>query len=234
MAQCKHFDFEDILALEYKPGLASKVATQHLKLYHLVTQMNKPVIVELGVARGRSTCVLVHACEAAGGHLYSIDIADCSDAATSSAWTFIQEDDLNIQTIQAAAPGIKEGIDLLHIDSQHRSKHVGELLTRWFPYVKANGYITMHDIDPNPYTAGQRKDSPGAEYEVSKIADTIRQFFYANEEELFLEFHFGSTGMGMMRKLSPLGTLPVSPGAEHSRRFWWLHLFAHRLARRIR
>ena len=208
MPACKYFSFDEMRRQENQPGLEGKVATHHMKLYHLVSAMEAPVVVEFGVDKGRSTCVFLQACEEKHGHLYSVDVQDCSDVAKSMAWTFIQQSDQEIDLILAQVPALKNGIDLLHIDSLHARDHVRKLLMKWYPYVKANGYITFHDVDPTPYLKGQRKDSPRHEQEAIGIAEVIREFFYANEDQLFLEYHFGSTGMGILRKLSPLGSGP--------------------------
>ena len=211
MPTCKNFNFSDLTRLENQPGLDGKIATHHLKLYRLVARMEKPTIVEFGVEKGRSTCVFLQACEETGGHLYSLDIADCSDVAVSPAWTFIQQSDQELDDILSKAPALKNGIDLLHIDSLHSREHVGRTLMKWFPYVKNGGHITFHDVDPTPYLKDQRKDNPKHEIEAIGLSNIIKEFFYANEDQLFLEYHFGSTGMGIMQKLSPLGTQPKLP-----------------------
>ncbi|NDJ78116.1 MAG: class I SAM-dependent methyltransferase [Chloroflexi bacterium] len=242
MPTCKHFDFEALRQLEYQPGLEATVATHHLKLYHLVAAMQAPTVMEFGVDKGRSTCMFLHACEAVGGHLYSVDVVDCSGVAESEAWTFIQSSDQARDTIIAAAPAVAEGIDLLHIDSLHARDHVRDLLLLWYPYVKAGGYITFHDVDPTPYLKSQRKDNPKHEREAIGMATVIREFFYANANQLYLEYHFGSTGMGIMRKLSPLHTVPNPPVPIRSREialswdglFWTARNSLSRLVRRLR
>lgn len=211
MARCKYFNFNDLQAQEYQPGLAGKIATHHMKLYHLVAAMERPIVLEFGVDKGRSTCVLLAACEKMGGHLYSVDVRDCSDVAESDVWTFIQQSDQAIEAILTEAPILATGIDLLHIDSVHQRDHVQSLLMKWFPYVKPRGFITFHDVDPTPYLPGQRKDNPRHEPEAIGVAQVIREFFYANEEHLFLEYHFGSTGLGIMHKIGPMGLNPNPP-----------------------
>ena len=86
-------DLAEFFRLENQRGRQAKIATQHLKLYHLVRAMDHPTVVECGVDVGVSNCVLLAACQETGGHLYSIDIRDCSSVASSPAWTFIQYDD---------------------------------------------------------------------------------------------------------------------------------------------
>ena len=109
MPKCRYFDFDELRQQENQPGLPGKVATHHLKLYHLVSGLVRPVILEFGVDKGRSTCVFLTACEAIGSHLYSIDIRDCSEVAESDAWTFIQQSDQEIDAILAQAPALRRG-----------------------------------------------------------------------------------------------------------------------------
>lgn len=217
MAGCKNYDLAEMQAQENQPGLAGKVATHHMKLHYLAASFTQPTLVEFGVAAGRSTCVFIHTAEQTGGHLYSVDIGDFSDVVTSDAWTFIQQSDQNKDAILAAAPAIASGIDLLHIDSKHARSHVEALLMKWYPLVKPGGYITFHDVDPTPYLRGQRKDSPRHELEGVALADVVREFFFANEDDLLLEFHYGSTGMGIMQKLAAMGTAPTPPRRLPSR-----------------
>ncbi len=216
MAQFKYHNFDNYIRSENQSGLEGKIATHHMKLFHLVASRQAPIVVELGVDKGQSTCILLTACEKQKGHLYSVDIRDCSDVAVSKHWTFIQANDLDIETILQAAPILMQGIDLLHIDSIHTAEHVTELLMKWFPYVKPEGYITFHDIDETPYKPGRRKQNRIHAKEFIGLATAVKNFFYANEEQLFLEFHFGSTGMGIMKKLSPLGKAPQVPATIKS------------------
>lgn len=211
MATFKYKNFKDYADQENKQGLIGKIATHHMKLYQLISAMQKPTIVEMGVDKGQSTCILLTACEKVNGRCFSIDINDCSDVAKSDAWIFVQSDDRNVKKILQQAPLIKEGIDLLHIDSLHTGEHIAELLMKWYPYIKKNSYITFHDVDNTPYKPGQRKANPKVAEDHAELCKAIREFFYANEDDLFLEYHFGSTGMGIMKKLVPMGTEPKKP-----------------------
>ena len=51
--------------------------------------IKNPVILELGVNRGRSTKRFIDYIELNGGELYSIDIKDCSNAISSNKWNFL-------------------------------------------------------------------------------------------------------------------------------------------------
>jgi hypothetical protein len=176
----------------------------------MVRVMDDPTVVECGVDVGIWNRVLWAACEETGGHLYSIDIRDCSHVASSHAWTFIQSDDTDVEEILRRAPAITEGIDLIHMDSLHTEEHVIAQLSVWFKYVKQGGYLTFHDIDNMLYRPGQWRENRQMAQDNAGVAKAVREFFHANEDELFLEFHFGVTGMGIMRKLMPRDKVPNS------------------------
>ncbi|MFH0911643.1 MAG: class I SAM-dependent methyltransferase [Planctomycetota bacterium] len=211
MARFKHYQPEAFLAQDGRRGLEGKVATHHAKLARLVGRFERPVVLELGTARGLSTALLLSACERAGGRMVSVDIEDCSDVAESPAWRFIQADDLDVEAILEKAPFLREGISLLHVDSLHAYEHVAGLLLAWYPYVVEGGFITFHDIDPAACGPRGFKPSPSTYQDLLGDARAAKDFFYANENDLFLAFHFGATGMGVMQKLSPLGARPRPP-----------------------
>lgn len=182
-------------------GLRSKIASQHLLLYKLAVQYQEPLLLEFGVKTGRSTCVLLSAAEERDGKLVSVDRLDYSDVAESPCWSFMQADDMDLNAIIGHHRFLQEGADLIHVDTTHTPEHVNKLLQLWFPYVKNGGCMTFHDVDETPYKHGRRKANPALEANVRGVAEVIRAFFADREDELFLEYHFGSTGMAVMRKI---------------------------------
>lgn len=197
--------------LENQAGRRAKNATQHLKLYHLVRAMDHPVVVECGVDIGVSNRALLTACEETAGHLYSIDIRDCSHVAKSPSWTFIQSDDTNTDEILRRAPELSNGIDFIHIDSLHTEKHVLAQINAWYPLVKQGGYLTFHDIDNVLYRPGQWRESRRMAIDNREVSRAVRAFFYANEDDHYLEYHLGVTGMAIMKKLKPMRVAPRPP-----------------------
>ena len=96
-------------------------------------------VLEIGVRYGVSTAALLTGVSENGGHLYSIDIADCSPTfAGHPQWTFIQGDSKELYSF------VPDDLDLLFVDGDHSYEGVlGDL--------NAFGYrakiIMAHDAD---------------------------------------------------------------------------------------
>jgi predicted O-methyltransferase YrrM len=217
--RCKNFVFEELAEQARDPK--DKALYKAMKLYNLVLAMRNPLVLELGVAKGLSTCLIGTALETVGGHLVSVDIRDCSDVIESARWTFVHSDDLDHERVLRAAPDIQDGIDLLYLDSRHTATHVVAQLMTWFPYAKQGGLIAFDDVDPAPYEFGGRKQDYRLARDCEGIGQAVRKFFLANEDSLRLEVHLGSTGLAIITKFSPLGTRPNPPRVP---RRWPLHL----------
>jgi len=201
----------DYLELENQPGIVAKKATKFLKLYHLIRAMDHPTVVECGVDQGMPNIVMQAACKESSGHLYSIDIRDCSAVASSPVCTFIQSDDGDIEGILERAPVLKEGVDVMFIDSSHKASRVTLLISMWYKYIKTRGCLVVDDIDNTPYRPGRFDPNPHVAHEVAGLAKAVMEFYYANENNLLLEFHLGLTGLAIMRKLTPVDKEPNRP-----------------------
>ena len=94
------------------------VANQLLEMHSEALKRDRPIIVELGVDKGQSTRVFLNAIDnKTNARLISIDIKDCKDAVKSSNWEFVQQDSVEIESLLLKKPIIKDGIDILYIDS---------------------------------------------------------------------------------------------------------------------
>jgi len=204
----KYYTFDEYLSNEYASGLKGKVATQLMRMYKTAVAKDVPVILELGTAKGQSTTVFLQACEEKNGRLVSVDIADCADIAISSKWHFVQSDTTDIEFILSRTPFLKNGIDILYIDSLHSLVHVEKELTVWYPYMNEQSWIFFDDVDSNPYRNRNRKDNFSREVSRDEIHDYVKSFFYGNEDDLYLDIMYGSTGLACLYKLSPRGTVP--------------------------
>lgn len=204
----KYHTFEEFKSAEFNPGLDGKIATQLMFMYRKAIEKESPILMELGVDKGLSTTVFLQASEDKNGKLVSVDIEDCSDISDSDRWQFVQSDSTDVENILSKATHLKEGIDIIYIDSLHNKDHVKKELTSWFPYMKENSWIFFDDVDPNPYRKGNRKDHLNNEIAWGEIHDYVQAFFYSNEEHLYLRIFYGSTGLACFHKVSPLGTIP--------------------------
>lgn len=104
-------------------------------------------VVELGTRGGVSTVALVAGVEKRGGHVWSIDTADCSAVAAGHAqWTFLQYDSRDADVpIMVDTP-----IDLLLIDTEHVIEIAEAELALWSSYMRPGGAICMHDPETFP------------------------------------------------------------------------------------
>ena len=149
-----------------------------------LTNLKNPIILELGVNKGGSTANFLKYINDNGGELYSIDINDCSNIINdelfknvkTSNWKFLKSNDLNIEYILGKFPLLKNGIDVLYVDSYHDETHVKKTLEKWFIYIKKNGYIFFDDTESLSYRKSRN-------FTISVNNDAIDNFvkeFYDN------------------------------------------------------
>ena len=199
-------------------------AKHYLTMHSHAASLSNPTILELGVQSGNSTKLFLNALgEGEEGALISVDIDDCSGVASSPKWTFIRSDSTNVGNIVSKAPALKNGIDVLFIDSLHTTEHVHKELYGFFPYVKKGGSIFFDDIDSAPYCEGGELDSYYVELENRRILNFINSVFEANMDQLDLTVYRGWTGLGRLEKRSDLFAelLPPEPlKIRKSRKIW--------------
>lgn len=111
------------------------------RLYDLTIKFPKDkVVVELGVRWGTSTIALLAAVNDSGGHLFSVDIEDCSNVCPGEVnWTFILGNDMDVVRTW------NQPIDHLFIDTIHTFDHTFAELSEWGKWVKLGGVISLHD-----------------------------------------------------------------------------------------
>ena len=118
----------------------------HLGLLFSLARGN---VLELGTRSGVSTAALLAGVERAGGHVYSIDIEDCSHvAAGHPQWTFVQGDSRNPDLAASKTGG--EPFDLILIDTYHAYENARDELALWGPHLAPGGTIAMHDPETFP------------------------------------------------------------------------------------
>jgi len=118
----------------------------HLGLLFSLARGN---VLELGTRSGVSTAALLAGVERQGGHVWSVDIEDCSHvAAGHDQWTFIQGSSTD-PDLTAQKTG-NEPFDLLLIDTEHTFEQSSAELSLWGPHVAPGGTIAMHDPETFP------------------------------------------------------------------------------------
>lgn len=137
--------YTDVLARSKKP---TDMSGHLLRLYKLTVDLpvRDKVIAELGIRGGESTTALLAAVNDSGGHLFSVDIKDCSQVYKGEPnWTFILGDDMEV------AKKWNRPIDHLFIDTTHTFEHTLAELREWGRWVKTYGIITLHDTHAPNY-----------------------------------------------------------------------------------
>ena len=155
---------------------------EHLStLYMLTVEFNLKNIVELGTWNGESTIALLEAAKEIDGRVTSIDIDSCLEAKKlvksldlEDRWTFIQADDLRVEWNQP--------IDHLFIDTSHTYEHTIAELTKYEPFVRSCGLITLHDIVSWP-----------------NVLSAITQYIHGRKDIKFYKY-FNNNGLGVLRK----------------------------------
>lgn len=169
-------------------------------------EKENPCILECGVERGSSTKAFVWLAEKLNGHVYSIDIDNCSKVLSSKNWTFLQSDDCEIDFVLGAFKEVKEkGADLIYIDSYHENLHVKKLLNLYFEYVKKDGSIFVDDLDN---IAFRKKKDIWNSIVYDLTDDAVKEFYYNNLEKTTYTKHFGENGLGNFYKTAKLFEKP--------------------------
>jgi len=129
----------------------------HLPLLYSLARGN---VLELGTRTGVSTVALLAGVETKGGHVWSVDVDDCSRVAGNHPqWTFIQGDsrDPDLAERIAAWDRNNEGkptamilFDLILIDTFHAYEVTQAELTLWHSRLAPGGTICMHDPETFP------------------------------------------------------------------------------------
>ncbi len=197
--------YEKIKKQAISPGEIGLASKQLISIYNAAMRYSDAAFLELGVASGNSTRILLSACSKTNSKLVSVDILDCSKILNDKNWNFILSNSTDKDYILKNAPILKNGIDLIYIDSLHTAEHVKKELYTYFPLMNRYSKIFLDDIDSFPYMRGNRKDNKAIEIANNEIYRLIREVFYMNMDQLELNMIHGSTGLAELTKLSAKG-----------------------------
>jgi predicted O-methyltransferase YrrM len=165
----------------------------------VLENITKPKILELGVRHGLSTNFFLKFCEKKGGKLFSVDIDDCSKAANSKNWKFIQCRDDNFNKITKEAG---TNFDLIYIDSFHNAKHVSKLIYLYYKNLKKNGCIFIDDISWILYSKKNTRDNFNSEINNYETFLEILDILNTNMTNIYVNFDFSSSGLCKIEKIS--------------------------------
>ncbi len=154
-------------------------------------------ILELGVHKGNSTKLFIETCNINNGHLISVDIIDCSKVSDDPNWEFIHSSDDNFDMINEK---IKKPLDVIFIDSLHEASHVKKVFFNYYKFLKVGGICIVDDISWLPYTLNKKKYAPYMAETNIRIFNKILEIYNSNSDNLFLEFFFEGSGIGILTK----------------------------------
>ena len=138
----------------YQQHLATPSDIQHH--LPLLFSLAKGNVLELGTRSGVSTAALLAGVEKRRGHLWSVDIEDCSSVAQGHAqWTFVRGESTDALMAAAliedmAIIGGHEGLDFMLIDTFHCYEQSQSELALWGSHIVPGGVICMHDTETFP------------------------------------------------------------------------------------
>ena len=136
----------DMLARYQQHYMTQSDIQHHLGLLFSLARGN---VLELGTRGGVSTTALLAGVEKAGGHVWSIDIEDCSSVAQGHPdWTFVQGDSRNPDLVAQKTGG--EPFDLILVDTTHAYEITQAELALWGPHLAPGGTICLHDPETFP------------------------------------------------------------------------------------
>jgi len=154
-------------------------------------------ILEFGVRFGISTKRFLNLIDKNGGHLFSIDINDCSNISSTDNWTFIQSRDDNFDYIEKKIP--KE-FDIILLDSFHNANHVKKIIYHYYKYLKPDGIFFIDDISWLPYLKDSERNSFNCEINNMETYQMILEILKSNTNNIELFFSFQDSGMAKIIK----------------------------------
>lgn len=164
----------------------------------------KPIVLELGVNKGKSSEKFLNILNKIDGKLFSVDIRDCSDAINSDKWNFFQSNDLDFKKIINKFPVINDnGIDLIFIDSYHDPTHVIKLLNNWWVYLNKDCLIYFDDTE-NYYYRLKKNIILSIINDI--ISSEIKEFYYSNYDEIIYTKYYIGSGLSEFIKLNNKST----------------------------
>ena len=168
-----------------------------INLFELVKNINNPCILEFGVQNGESTKRFLALCNHNDGHLYSVDIEDCSNISNDKRWKFIKSRDDNFKFVKSQIP---QELDLIFIDSLHEADHVENIVYNYYDQLKVGGYLFIDDISHLPYVKNGVRNNFYCEINNRETFNRILEIYFSNYNKFYLNFSFTSSGLAIIKK----------------------------------
>ena len=200
----RHYAFDDFRAAMARDDASGIRAREAMRLYDEARRRDAPTILELGTQNGSSTTYFLQAVHENGGKLVSVDIDPaCAEVSDQPAWQFVASESTAAGQIAEQAPILKDGIDILLIDSWHWAPHVEREFWAWEPYLNEGALVIFDDVDSHQYRQGGPKEGWFSEFQWEEIRQLVEDIFFANEGVMSLQIQFGGTGFAYLTKYAP-------------------------------
>ncbi len=166
-------------------------------LIPIISNIKKPIILELGVENGISTKKFLKLCKNNDGRLFSVDINDCSKVLVDSRWKFFQSLDDNFEFIKKNIPN---KLDVIFIDTTHEANHVEKIIYGYYNFLKVDGYMFIDDISHLPYLKNAKRNKFYCEVNNKETFERILEIYNSNKNKFNIEFSFFSSGLAIIKK----------------------------------
>jgi predicted O-methyltransferase YrrM len=168
-------------------------------LFKEIKDLKNINILEFGVRFGVSTKKFIDLVEKNGGHVYSVDLEDCSHISKSSQWSFIKSRDDNFKYIEKKIP---KKFDIIYYDSFHDALHMKKILYYYYNRLKVNGLYIIDDVSHLPYLKDKKRNSFNCEINNRETFYKILEIFNSNINNLKLYFSFHDSGLAKIKKIT--------------------------------
>jgi len=145
---------DEVVALYSDSDTDNTVLAGYIYLLHgLALGLNCQLVFEIGVDGARSTHAFLSAMQQTGGRLVSCDVEDCSGRVTDPGllahWQFLHMSSIEMAQRVWHLP------DLVYVNGCHSYESVSADVEQFWPLVKPDGLMVLHDTRSMPSGPGR-------------------------------------------------------------------------------